>query len=45
MRNDQTMTQHIALITLVVRDYDEAVKFYLELLGFELMEDTPLRRR
>ncbi|HEY9451735.1 MAG TPA: VOC family protein [Bradyrhizobium sp.] len=36
------MTQHIALITLVVRDYDEALKFYLERLGFELIEDTTL---
>ena len=36
------MTQHIALIALVVRDYDEALKFYRDRLGFELMEDTPL---
>ncbi|MFI6473256.1 VOC family protein [Streptomyces sp. NPDC050516] len=31
---------HIALITLVVRDYDEAIKFYTRALGFELAEDT-----
>ncbi|MEV3993658.1 VOC family protein [Streptomyces sp. NPDC049837] len=31
---------HIALITLVVRDYDEAIDFYTGALGFELVEDT-----
>src|ERR1700759_3079910 len=32
--------QHVALIALVVRDYDEAVRFYVNVLGFELVEDT-----
>ncbi|MEU3375391.1 VOC family protein [Streptomyces sp. NPDC006660] len=31
---------HIALITLVVRDYDEAIAFYTRALNFELVEDT-----
>ncbi|MFI1397000.1 VOC family protein [Streptomyces sp. NPDC020681] len=31
---------YIALITLVVRDYDEAIAFYTDALGFELIEDT-----
>ncbi|WP_406091128.1 VOC family protein [Streptomyces sp. NBC_01013] len=31
---------HIALVTLVVRDYDEAIGFYTGALGFELVEDT-----
>ncbi|MEW2486377.1 VOC family protein [Streptomyces sp. NPDC048411] len=31
---------HIALVTLVVRDYDEALSFYTNALGFELVEDT-----
>ncbi|MEU0696295.1 VOC family protein [Streptomyces niveus] len=31
---------HIALVTLVVRDYDEAIAFYTGPLGFELVEDT-----
>jgi catechol 2,3-dioxygenase-like lactoylglutathione lyase family enzyme len=31
---------HIALVTLVVRDYDEALSFYTGALGFELVEDT-----
>ncbi|MFE7777190.1 VOC family protein [Streptomyces sp. NPDC057445] len=30
----------IALITLVVRDYDEAIAFYRDALGFTLVEDT-----
>ena len=36
------MFQHIALVALVVRDYDEALEFYIDRLGFELIEDTPL---
>ncbi|MFF2191786.1 VOC family protein [Streptomyces sp. NPDC058157] len=35
------MSSHIALTTLVVRDYDEAIDFYTRALGFELAEDTP----
>lgn len=35
------MTQTIATITLVVRDYDEAIAWYCDVLGFELLEDTP----
>jgi catechol 2,3-dioxygenase-like lactoylglutathione lyase family enzyme len=31
----------IALVTLVVRDYDEAIAFYTGALGFELAEDEP----
>ena len=34
------MAQSISLIALVVRDYDAAIKFYVETLGFELVEDT-----
>jgi catechol 2,3-dioxygenase-like lactoylglutathione lyase family enzyme len=33
------MTQTLALVSLVVRDYDEAVAFYVGVLGFELVED------
>ena len=32
----------LALTTLVVRDYDDAIAFYTGALGFELREDTPL---
>lgn len=33
---------HLGLVTLVVRDYDEAVAFYVGALGFTLVEDTQL---
>lgn len=36
------MKQKLAQIALVVRDYDEAIRFYTEVLQFELVEDTPL---
>jgi catechol 2,3-dioxygenase-like lactoylglutathione lyase family enzyme len=34
--------QHIGLVALVVRDYDEAKAWYCGVLGFELIEDTVL---
>jgi catechol 2,3-dioxygenase-like lactoylglutathione lyase family enzyme len=34
------MKQRLGQIALVVRDYDEAIAFYTEKLGFELVEDT-----
>lgn len=36
------MNQSIAQVTLVVRDYDEAIAFYTQKLSFALVEDTPL---
>jgi catechol 2,3-dioxygenase-like lactoylglutathione lyase family enzyme len=33
---------YFGLTTLIVHDYDEAIGFYLYVLGFELLEDTPL---
>ncbi|MBO9622218.1 MAG: VOC family protein [Sphingomonas sp.] len=33
---------HLAHITLLVRDYDEALAFYIGKLGFTLVEDTPI---
>jgi catechol 2,3-dioxygenase-like lactoylglutathione lyase family enzyme len=38
---------HLALVAIVVRDYDEAIEFYVNKLGFELVEDrqqTPDKR-
>src|SRR5262245_12850677 len=32
----------IACVSLLVRDYEEAIAFYTERLGFVLLEDTPL---
>jgi len=34
------MNQSLGLVALVVRDYDEAIRFYVDSLGFELVEDT-----
>ena len=31
----------IELVTFVVRDYDEAIDFFVSLLGFRLVEDSP----
>ena len=34
------MSQTIGQIALVVQDYDDAIRFYVETLGFGLVEDT-----
>jgi catechol 2,3-dioxygenase-like lactoylglutathione lyase family enzyme len=39
------MRQTIAHVTLVVRDYDEAIAFFTESLDFDLIEDTPSKDR
>jgi len=36
------MKQSLGLVSLVVRDYDEALAFYVGKLGFELVEDSYL---
>jgi catechol 2,3-dioxygenase-like lactoylglutathione lyase family enzyme len=36
------LKQHIAHIALLVDDYDEAIRFYMEKLNFRLIEDTRL---
>jgi catechol 2,3-dioxygenase-like lactoylglutathione lyase family enzyme len=36
------VNQSIAHIALVVPDYDEAIAYYTQTLGFTLLEDTPL---
>jgi catechol 2,3-dioxygenase-like lactoylglutathione lyase family enzyme len=36
------VTQSLGLVSLVVRDYDEALAFYVGKLGFTLVEDTPI---
>lgn len=37
-----TPRQHIGSLALVVRDYDEAIAWFCNVLGFTLVEDTPL---
>jgi predicted enzyme related to lactoylglutathione lyase len=34
--------QHISQFAVTVRDYDDAIAFYVRKLGFELLEDTDL---
>src|SRR5688572_16629178 len=36
------MNQSLLHVTLVVRDYDEAIEFFVAKLGFELIEDTSI---
>lgn len=36
------MKQTLTALALVVRDYDEAITYYTETLGFDLLEDTPM---
>jgi len=36
------VTQSLGLVSLVVRDYDEAIAFFVGVLGFELVEDSPV---
>lgn len=36
------MLQQLAHVTVVVRDYDEAIAYYTQQLGFRLLTDTPL---
>src|SRR5919106_6633135 len=32
---------HLELVALIVRDYDAAIRFFVDVLQFELLEDTP----
>ncbi len=32
---------HLEHMTLIVHDYDEAIRFFVDALGFELVEDSP----
>jgi catechol 2,3-dioxygenase-like lactoylglutathione lyase family enzyme len=36
---------NVDLVTLVVPDYDSAIEFFTERLGFELVEDSPANTR
>lgn len=35
------MSARISQLALLVRDYDEAIRFFTRALGFELLEDSP----
>jgi catechol 2,3-dioxygenase-like lactoylglutathione lyase family enzyme len=32
---------HLSLVSVVVADYDPAISFFVDVLGFELVEDSP----
>ena len=32
---------HLGLVALLVDDYDEAIRFFVDAVGFELVEDSP----
>jgi catechol 2,3-dioxygenase-like lactoylglutathione lyase family enzyme len=34
--------RRIAMVTLVVREYDEAISFFVDAVGFVVVEDTEL---
>lgn len=36
------MNQNLAAVTIVVKDYDEALAFFIDKLSFRLVEDTKL---
>jgi catechol 2,3-dioxygenase-like lactoylglutathione lyase family enzyme len=39
------VTQELGLVTLLVDDYDKALSFFVDQLGFSLSEDRPLTPR
>ncbi len=39
------MSKSIAYVTVLVRDYDEAIDYYTKKLGFTLIEDTKISER
>jgi catechol 2,3-dioxygenase-like lactoylglutathione lyase family enzyme len=40
-RTKHSNAVHLGLVSLIVDDYDEAVAFFVDALGFELVEDSP----
>ena len=42
MADTDPVNQNLAAVTLVVRDYDEAIAYYTQMLDFVLLEDTPM---
>ena len=36
------MNQKLAYLSLLVRDYDEAIAYFTNVLGFDLLEDTDM---
>lgn len=36
-------TSRLELVTIIVSDYDSAIEFFVDVLGFELVDDSPSR--
>ena len=42
MRDDgQCVSSFVQLVAIVVHEYDPAIRFFVDVLGFELVEDSP----
>ena len=41
-KKESPLARHLALIALLVADYEEALAFYVGKMGFELLEDTDM---
>jgi catechol 2,3-dioxygenase-like lactoylglutathione lyase family enzyme len=39
------LSQSIGLVSILVKDYDEAIAFYVGVLGFTLIEDTSIPKQ
>jgi catechol 2,3-dioxygenase-like lactoylglutathione lyase family enzyme len=35
------VSMHLERVAVIVEDYDEAIRFFVDALGFELVEDSP----
>jgi catechol 2,3-dioxygenase-like lactoylglutathione lyase family enzyme len=42
VEKESPLARHLALIALLVADYDEALAFYVGKMGFDLLEDSDL---
>lgn len=36
------MSQRLAHVTVLVRDYDEAIRYFTTVIGFDVIQDTPI---
>ena len=43
MHSNKDPMSHLALVALLVREYDAAIAFFVDILQFELVEDAPSR--
>src|SRR5688572_22084529 len=39
--NRRLIVSFLELVTIVVEEYDPAIQFFVDMLGFDLVEDTP----